>query len=160
MQIGVDVLILAALPPAIVYFLGITSYLGLLNAKPHSLVRVRKPSIMGLQMLFLNLIGYLILELHYPTHKATLVYCDNVSVVYLSGNPVNHQRTKHIELDIHFIREKVTRGQVWVLHVPSCHQIVDIFTKGLPLVLFEDFRDSLSVRQPTASTTGCVRILL
>jgi hypothetical protein len=96
----------------------------------------------------------LLLELHVPIHKATLVYCDNVSAIYLSGNPVQHQRTKHIEMDIHFVREKVARGDIRVLHVPSRYQIADIFTKGLPLVLFQDFRDSLSVRQPPASTAG------
>jgi len=57
-------------------------------------------------------------------------------------------------MDIHFVREKVARGQVRVLHVPSHYQIADIFTKGLPLVLFEDFRDSLNVRQPPASTAA------
>ena len=83
-----------------------------------------------------------------------MVYCDNVSVIYLAGNPVQHQHTKHIEMDIHFVREKVARGQIRVLHVPSRYQIADIFTKGLPLVLFEDFRDNLSVRRPPASTAG------
>jgi hypothetical protein len=96
----------------------------------------------------------LLLELHCPIHKATMVYCDNVSAIYLSGNPVQHQRTKHIEMDIHFVREKVARGQVRVLHVPSRHQIADIFTKGLPLILFQDFRNSLSIHPPPASTTG------
>lgn len=96
----------------------------------------------------------LLLELHCPIRKATLVYCDNVSAIYLSGNPVQHQRTKHIEMDIHFVREKVARGEVRVLHVPSRYQIADVFTKGLPLVLFEDFRNSLSVRKPPASTAG------
>jgi hypothetical protein len=96
----------------------------------------------------------LLLELHYPLSQATLVYCDNVSAIYLSGNPVQHQRTKHIEMDIHFVREKVARGQARVLHVPSRHQIADIFTKGLPRVLFDDFRTSLSVREPPASTAG------
>jgi len=94
----------------------------------------------------------LLLELHCPIRKATLVYCDNVSAIYLSGNPVQHQRTKHIEMDIHFVREKVARGEVRVLHVPSRYHIADIFTKGLPLVLFEDFHNSLSVRQPPVST--------
>ncbi|GAU34233.1 hypothetical protein TSUD_210150 [Trifolium subterraneum] len=96
----------------------------------------------------------LLLELHCPVKTATLVYCDNVSAVYLSGNPVQHRRTKHIEMDIHFVREKVARGQVRVLHVPSRYQIADIFTKGLLLQLFEDFRDSLNIRQPPVSTTG------
>ncbi|CAJ2648141.1 unnamed protein product [Trifolium pratense] len=94
----------------------------------------------------------LLLELHCPVRKATLVYCDNVSAIYLSGNPVQHQRTKHIEMDIHFVREKVARGEVRVHHVPSRYQIADIFTKGLPLILFEDFRNSLSVRDPPVST--------
>jgi hypothetical protein len=96
----------------------------------------------------------LLLELQCPVTKATLVYCDNVSAVYLSGNPIQHQRTKHIEMDIHFVREKVAKGQVRVLHVPSRYQIADIFTKGLPLQLFDDFRDSLNIRQPPVSTTG------
>ncbi|CAJ2647961.1 unnamed protein product [Trifolium pratense] len=96
----------------------------------------------------------LLLELHFPIPQATLVYCDNVSAIYLSGNPVQHQRTKHIEMDIHFVREKVARGQARVLHVPSRHQIADIFTKGLPRILFDDFRTSLSVHEPPASTAG------
>ncbi|XP_056685955.1 uncharacterized mitochondrial protein AtMg00810-like [Spinacia oleracea] len=54
----------------------------------------------------------LLLELLCPISKATLVYCDNVSAVYLSGNPVQHQRTKHVEMDIHFVREKVAKGHV------------------------------------------------
>ena len=96
----------------------------------------------------------LLLKLHCPVHTTTLVYCDNVSAIYLAGNPVQHQRTKHIKMDIHFVGEKVSRGQVRILHVPSRYQIADIFTKGLPLVLFQDFRDNLSVRQPPASTVG------
>jgi len=52
----------------------------------------------------------LLLELHFPIPKATLVYSDNASAIYLFGNPVQHQRTKHIEMDIHFVCEKVARG--------------------------------------------------
>ncbi|KAK4372584.1 hypothetical protein RND71_007968 [Anisodus tanguticus] len=96
----------------------------------------------------------LLLEVHCLIQKATLVYCDNISAIYLSGNSVQHQRTKHIEINIHFVREKVARGHVRVCHVPSRYQIADIFTKGLPSVLFEDFRDSLSVRRPPAMTAG------
>ena len=71
-------------------------------------------------------------ELHFPISTATLFYCDNVSVVYLSGNPVHHQCTKHIEMDIHFVQEKVQCGDVHVPHIPSQYQIADILTKGLP----------------------------
>ncbi|GKE38796.1 ribonuclease H-like domain-containing protein [Tanacetum coccineum] len=60
----------------------------------------------------------LLRELHTPLFTVTLVYCDNVSAVYMSANPVQHQRTKHIEIDIHFVRDFVASGQVRVLHVP------------------------------------------
>ena len=93
-------------------------------------------------------------ELHHPLSTATIVYCDNVSAVYLSTNPVQHQRTKHIEIDIHFVRDYVASGQVRVLHVPSRFQYADIFTKGLPAALFLDFRSSLNVRRPPAQTAG------
>lgn len=54
----------------------------------------------------------LLLELHCPIYKATLVYCDNVRAIFLSGNSIQHQRTKHIEIDIYFVQEKVARGEV------------------------------------------------
>nr|GEZ20859.1 retrovirus-related Pol polyprotein from transposon TNT 1-94 [Tanacetum cinerariifolium] len=96
----------------------------------------------------------LLCELHTPLFTATLVYCDNVSVVYMSANPVQHQRTKHIEIDIHFVRDFVASGQVRVLHVPSRFQYADIFTKGLPTALFIEFRSSLNVRRSPAHTEG------
>ncbi|GKC88488.1 ribonuclease H-like domain-containing protein [Tanacetum coccineum] len=65
----------------------------------------------------------LLRELHAPVFIATLVYCDNVIVVYLSTNLVQHQRTKHIEIDIHFVRDFVCAFSVSVY--------ADIFTKDL-----------------------------
>jgi hypothetical protein len=50
-------------------------------------------------------IRHLLSELHSPLRKATLVYCDNVSAIYMSSNPVQHQRTNHVEIDLHFVRE-------------------------------------------------------
>jgi len=102
----------------------------------------------------------LLLELHYTISKATMVYCDNVSAIYLSGNPVNHQRTKQIEMDNHFVREKVAFGQVHVLHVPTRYQYASIFTKGVSKLLFDDFRSSLSIRPLPTSTEGCIRLYI
>jgi len=72
----------------------------------------------------------------------------------MTANPVHHRRTKHIEMhieiDIHFVREKVALGQVRVLHVPSSRQFADIMTKGLPVQLFTDFRSSLCVCDTSA----------
>jgi hypothetical protein len=58
---------------------------------------------------------------------------------------VQHQRTKHVEIDLHFVREKVALGHVRVLHVPMTSQYADVFTKGLPTSLFQEFRSILSV---------------
>ncbi|CAA7028522.1 unnamed protein product [Microthlaspi erraticum] len=90
----------------------------------------------------------LLLEMKITIPRATIVYCDNVSAIYLSTNPVQHQRTKHVEIDIHFVRERVAIGEVKVLHVPSARQIADVFTKGLPSALFQEFKNSLSIRSP------------
>jgi hypothetical protein len=84
-------------------------------------------------------------ELHSPLAKSTLVYCDNVSAVYLSTNPVQHQRTKHVEIDLHFVRCRVAIGDVRVLHVPTTSQFADIFTKRLTSSTFSEFRSSLNI---------------
>nr|GEW13971.1 ribonuclease H-like domain-containing protein [Tanacetum cinerariifolium] len=96
----------------------------------------------------------LLRELHTPLLYVTIVYCDNVNAIYMSVNPVQHQQTKHIEIDIHFVCDMVARGQVRVLHVPSRYHYADIFTKGLPSALFEKFRTSLNVRPSPAQTAG------
>jgi hypothetical protein len=79
---------------------------------------------------------------------------DNVSTVYMSRNPVYHRRTKHIELDRHFVREKVAIGEVRVAHIPTTQQLADIFTKGLSTALYEEFRRSLCINYNTAATAG------
>jgi hypothetical protein len=66
---------------------------------------------------------------------STLVYCDNVSETYLF-DLVQHQRTKHVEIDLHFVRERVGINDVRVLHVPIASQFADIFTKGLSFTVF------------------------
>ncbi|GJX41316.1 ribonuclease H-like domain-containing protein [Tanacetum coccineum] len=96
----------------------------------------------------------LLCELHTPLITATLVYCDNVSAFYMFANPVQHQRTKHIEIDIYFVRDFVASGQVRVLHFPSRFQYADIFTNGLPTALFIEFRSSLNFRRSPAHTEG------
>lgn len=54
----------------------------------------------------------LLQELHYPLASATVVYCDNINInaVYMSSNPLQHRHTNHIEIDIHFVREKVSQS--------------------------------------------------
>jgi len=96
----------------------------------------------------------LLVELHVPLRRTALVYCDNISIVYMSSNPVQHQRTKHVEIDLHFVREHVATSDVRVLHVPMSSQYADIFTKGLPSSVFTEFRSSLNVQAPDDQTAG------
>ena len=96
----------------------------------------------------------LLAELLAPVSHAALVYCDNISTVYMSSNPVQHQCTKHVENDLHFVRERVATGVVRVTHVPTSSQYADIFTKGLPSSVFADFRSSLNVQAADVLTAG------
>lgn len=76
------------------------------------------------------LLWNLLVEMGCPLTQGSIVYCDNINAVYLSSNLFQHQPTKHIEIDIHFVCEKDQMGQMRVLHVPSSLQYPDIFTKG------------------------------
>lgn len=96
----------------------------------------------------------LLTELHRPPRRATLVYCDNVSEMYLSSNPVQHQCTKYVEIDLHIVRDRVALGEAKVLHVPTSSQFADIFTKGLPSSVYNDFRFSLNVVPSAVLTAG------
>lgn len=102
---------------------------------------------------------HLLLELNCPLDSATVVYCDNISAVYMSANPVQHRRTKHIELDINFVCEKVAIGALRVLHVPSSSQFADIFTKGSPNPLFLEFRSSLHIGDGMSPRSDCGGVL-
>ena len=59
------------------------------------------------------------------------IKCDNTSAICLTKNPIQHSRTKHIEIRHHFIRDHVKKGDIMLEFVDTLHQIVDIFTKPL-----------------------------
>jgi hypothetical protein len=86
----------------------------------------------------------LLQELQVKFHTPTLL-CDNLSAVALSHNPILHSRTKHMELDIHFVREKVSSKHLHVLHVPASAQLADPLTKPLSPTNYEAIRHKLKV---------------
>ena len=67
----------------------------------------------------------------YLYHLAIL-WCDNVFALALVSNPIFHARSKHIEVDYHFIREKLLNKDLVVKYISTSDQLADVFTKSLP----------------------------
>ena len=76
-----------------------------------------------------------------------LIRVDNRSAIELAKNPVNHERSRHIDVRFHFIREKVKKGSIELEHVGSKEQIADIFTKLLPITSFQELRKLLGMKE-------------
>ncbi|KAH9649096.1 retrovirus-related pol polyprotein from transposon RE1 [Citrus sinensis] len=84
-------------------------------------------------------------ELKLKCSQIPIIWCDNNGAAALATNPVYHAKTKHIELDVHFIREKVTGKQVEIKYVPSEWNIADVLTKPMAYSFFNYYRDKLNI---------------
>ncbi|RVW58525.1 Retrovirus-related Pol polyprotein from transposon RE1 [Vitis vinifera] len=78
-------------------------------------------------------------DANYVVDGPMKLYCDNKSAINIVHNPIQHDRTKHIEIDRHFIKEKLEEGVVCMFYVPSEHQLADILTKRFNSSMFHDF---------------------
>ncbi|XP_043714848.1 secreted RxLR effector protein 161-like [Telopea speciosissima] len=87
----------------------------------------------------------LIEDVYASIHKSTIILGDNQSAIKLATNPVCHARTTHIEIEHHFIREKVLDGSIDVLEVRSKENVADIFTKSLSKGPFENLQAKLGL---------------
>ncbi|GMI73156.1 cysteine-rich RLK (RECEPTOR-like protein kinase) 8 [Hibiscus trionum] len=92
-------------------------------------------------------INALLKEIGIKLEQVPTIWCDNKSAIALTANPVYHARSKHVDLDIHFVREKVALNQICVNYIPTTHQIADGFTKPLTRVMFEAFRNKVCVKK-------------
>ncbi len=79
------------------------------------------------------------------TDQPILLYEDNQGAIEISKNPKFHNRTKHIDITFHFIRERISSNEIKVVYCPSDDMLADIMTKGLPKERFEKLRDMLNV---------------
>lgn len=84
-------------------------------------------------------------ELKVEGDKPMKLYCDNKSAISIAQNPVQHDRTKHVEIDRHFIKERLENGDICIPFVPSSEQLADVLTKGLFTTMFEGFLSKLGM---------------
>jgi hypothetical protein len=87
----------------------------------------------------------LLRELGVRLKERLCLWCDNLGATYLSANPVFHAHTKHIEIDFHFVRERVAARRLSVRFISSKDQVADGFTKTLPVKNLHEFRRNLNL---------------
>lgn len=95
---------------------------------------------------------HLLEDIFVEVPKPVNLLCDNKSAIHIATNPVFHERTKHIELDCHFIREKVQLKVINLVHVTSTQQLADIFTKALGSAQFQKLLRDIGVESSTTRT--------
>jgi histone deacetylase 1/2 len=84
-------------------------------------------------------------ELGVRRPKGARLWCDNLGTTYLSANPIFHAKTRHIELDYHFVRERVANKLLEIRFIPSRDQVADGFTKPLAVQYLENFKGNLNL---------------
>ncbi|KAL1541205.1 Beta-galactosidase 8 [Salvia divinorum] len=85
-------------------------------------------------------------ELGSLSHKTCKFFCDNKATISIAENPVQHDRTKHVEVDRHFIKENIEAKLVELPFVRSTDQLADILTKAVDTKNFREVLDKLRIR--------------
>lgn len=93
-------------------------------------------------------------EFDAPQPAPTILFCDNISAISLANNPVFHARTKHIEVDYHFIRDYIKSKYIQVHHIRTEDQLADILTKPLSSKRHQHLMNKLTVHSRTVTLRG------
>lgn len=97
----------------------------------------------------------LLAELSVPSVAPVVVFCDNTSAIHIAVNPMFHERTKHIEVDCHFVRDVLRDGLISLRGISSGSQVADVLTKSLPGVLHRTFYSKLGLVTHSSLRGGC-----
>jgi hypothetical protein len=93
----------------------------------------------------------LLSEFRVPSSSVTMLWCDNLGATFLSANPVFHARTKHVEVDYHFVCDRIAKREIQVRFISSKDQLANVLTKPFPPVSFTYFRSKLRVESPPST---------
>src|SRR2546430_13080399 len=99
----------------------------------------------------------LLADIGRPQEQPTLIKCDSQGAIALVRNPVNHSRTKHIDIKHHFVRDKHADGTISFEYCPTSDMVADVLTKGLPRNIHRELITGLGLAA-TNSASGCVGI--
>ena len=94
----------------------------------------------------------LLIEVGYPSESEINLYCDNRAAIQIAHNPVQHYQTKYIEIDRHFIKEKLKGKIIKFSFVKSEDQLVDVLTKAVSSRVFHDLLSKLGISDIYAPT--------
>ncbi|KAK8933904.1 hypothetical protein KSP39_PZI015550 [Platanthera zijinensis] len=104
----------------------------------------------------LTWLGSLLGDLGVKLSSPPTLFCDSQAAIHIAKNLVFHKRTKHIEVDCHFVREKVQSKELMLEHVPASGQVVDVLTKALSCKLYYQFLSKLGAYDLYAPACGGV----
>ena len=158
MRIGLHVSMIKEAPVAFVFFF-CTNLISWSSTKQRVVSRSSAESeyrALAFLAVEVSWVQFLLKDLCIPQSDTPMIWCDNISVAAVAANSVFHTCSKHIELDLHFVRDKVIHRELLILYVPSTDQLANVFIKHVPSYQLSAARTRLSVVPRPVSLRGMI----